>query len=463
MKAAIRIVLITLSIFLSSVSLNAQDYNLYFDLNSDTMRIDDVGKLHDLINSFNPKTNTIRIVGFADTTGNNKFNLDLSKRRAISIKDYIVKKGIAATSIKIDYKGETNDVSTDNFYNRRVEIYLMTKEKEIKTFTEFVNSMKPSRQNYKFQSYSDLRIEGKKGTVIKIPANSFMLQDGKPANGELQLVLTEYYDIKDFFSEKLTTISDGNLLSSGGMVNINAYKDGKELQLYKDAEIELAFPKSGENRFFTFYGERAKDGAMNWVLDKKLYERARKKAEDIYGATFSVTGDSLVVTDKKTARERNKRVNLNPITKTLVVLTEKDKVDIEKYYQEQEKINTARSKYYNILSSSKMRFINCDAYMRETSMVIVNYKVEIENEDLNILTAVLLLKKTNSIMTFSNITNKEMNLMARLPINQDIELLVMGMKDSTLFAYHNTIKLTANKIDKIELKKSDYKTIRKNL
>jgi outer membrane protein OmpA-like peptidoglycan-associated protein len=64
--------------------------------------------------------------------GDKNFNLHLSKKRAASVKDFLVNKGIESTLIETSAKGESepliNNESTEaNNSNRRVEFNVVTK------------------------------------------------------------------------------------------------------------------------------------------------------------------------------------------------------------------------------------------------------------------------------------------------------------------------------------------------
>ena len=69
----------------------------------------------------------IKIVGHTDSDGDDKSNLDLSKRRSISVKKELEEKfAIESGRIETDGKGESaplakNDLSVNKAKNRRVE------------------------------------------------------------------------------------------------------------------------------------------------------------------------------------------------------------------------------------------------------------------------------------------------------------------------------------------------------
>lgn len=70
---------------------------------------------------------SIKIVRDTDSDGDDKLNLDLSKRRAASVEDVLVKNfSIDGARIETDGKGEgspiaTNDSGVNQALNRRVE------------------------------------------------------------------------------------------------------------------------------------------------------------------------------------------------------------------------------------------------------------------------------------------------------------------------------------------------------
>jgi outer membrane protein OmpA-like peptidoglycan-associated protein len=70
--------------------------------------------------------------GHADNTGTAERNLQLSKNRANAVKDYLVKRGVRASSIQVYGLGAekpiaSNETPVGRAQNRRVEIEIVTK------------------------------------------------------------------------------------------------------------------------------------------------------------------------------------------------------------------------------------------------------------------------------------------------------------------------------------------------
>lgn len=90
----------------------------------------------------NPSIDNVTVAGYADRLGNDKYNQKLSERRANSVKEYLVGKGVAANRLNAEGRGESNPVVTcDNKRkadlikclepNRRVEVEQITIERRV--------------------------------------------------------------------------------------------------------------------------------------------------------------------------------------------------------------------------------------------------------------------------------------------------------------------------------------------
>jgi len=74
----------------------------------------------------------IKLVGHTDSTGPADYNMGLSERRAKSVMDYLISKGVSASRLTMEGKGETMPRATNatregRAMNRRVEAVLVSK------------------------------------------------------------------------------------------------------------------------------------------------------------------------------------------------------------------------------------------------------------------------------------------------------------------------------------------------
>lgn len=103
-------------------------YGIYFDSGKDVVKPESYGSVKEIAAVLNENADVkIKIVGHTDSDGNDALNLDLSKRRAAAVKNYLVKEfGIAPERLQTDGMGEqqpvaSNDKPENKAKNRRVE------------------------------------------------------------------------------------------------------------------------------------------------------------------------------------------------------------------------------------------------------------------------------------------------------------------------------------------------------
>lgn len=104
--------------------------SVLFDFDSDTLQQQAYPILGNVIAVANKNPNwTYALIGNTDSTGPAAYNMDLSKRRVITVQNYLINQGIPANHLSIDEKGErqpisTNDTAEGRAQNRRVEIHI---------------------------------------------------------------------------------------------------------------------------------------------------------------------------------------------------------------------------------------------------------------------------------------------------------------------------------------------------
>ena len=99
-----------------------------FDVNSANIKAESYGSLKEIANVLKESADVkVKIVGYTDSDGSDAANLDLSKRRAASVKTALAKEfGIDESRMQTDGMGESkpidkNDNPAGKANNRRVE------------------------------------------------------------------------------------------------------------------------------------------------------------------------------------------------------------------------------------------------------------------------------------------------------------------------------------------------------
>ena len=104
------------------------DSGLLFDFDSDQLREASKENLDNLAKSLSKFGDSkLLLVGHTDNKGTESYNLDLSRRRAAAVANYLSGRGVPAARMETTGRGETepiapNDTDADRQKNRRVEV-----------------------------------------------------------------------------------------------------------------------------------------------------------------------------------------------------------------------------------------------------------------------------------------------------------------------------------------------------
>ena len=101
---------------------------IFFENNSDKLKVASLSQLDELTKILNKYSEaTLTIEGHTDNVGADEYNMTLSQKRAESVKNYLVQKGISTDRLISVGMGETKPIATNNTTlgkskNRRVEL-----------------------------------------------------------------------------------------------------------------------------------------------------------------------------------------------------------------------------------------------------------------------------------------------------------------------------------------------------
>jgi outer membrane protein OmpA-like peptidoglycan-associated protein len=96
--------------------------NIYFDANSYALSSRAKNKLDAIANELQQnKEVKLNIIGHSDKTDNNEYNMEISHRRANSVKEYLQKQGVESSQLNALGMGLSQPISDDPNQNRRAE------------------------------------------------------------------------------------------------------------------------------------------------------------------------------------------------------------------------------------------------------------------------------------------------------------------------------------------------------
>lgn len=157
-------------------------------------------------------------------------------------------------------------------------------------------------QHYSLDPNNETLITGEKGTEILISSNDLVqLDDKSDPVGEVTFHLKEYYSKWDFINSNLScSTKDGEILESGGMINIKAFdEEGNQLKLKPGRSIQLNFDNEMENMML-FDGTHNRDSIIDWdlqnasIIIRDLPEKFKTENPNVIGHYVSKENDSII-------------------------------------------------------------------------------------------------------------------------------------------------------------------------
>lgn len=222
-------------------------------------------------------TCTIIIAGHTDDVGTPEANLALAEARANNIRQQLEQQGIATNQIKTMAWGASQPIASNvttsgKAQNRRVDIRItdayaaeMTQAERLqKKLHQLIDK---EGQEHLIDPSESTVILAKQGTIVRIPANAF----GGVAKGEkITIKVTEVFKKSDMILYNLGTISDGKPLETGGMIKVEAFANGKQLDLLPNKEIQLEVPTNDPQKKMQHFEAQTVNNNINWVNPKPL-------------------------------------------------------------------------------------------------------------------------------------------------------------------------------------------------
>jgi len=90
-----------------------ENIHLYFSFDKFELEKEAIIKMDDLMLN-RSKIEKIELFGHTDNKGSTEYNLTLSKKRVLSIQEYLIQQGINSDQIKVDFFGEASPFKTND-------------------------------------------------------------------------------------------------------------------------------------------------------------------------------------------------------------------------------------------------------------------------------------------------------------------------------------------------------------
>lgn len=385
----------------NSLAQNTVFESIYFDFDKSKLSTIEQLKLDAFIQSNinkERKVIDVNINGHTDSYGSNTYNIELSKKRATAVYYRILQLGIPESLVNYQGFGEQQliipkgDQITQK-ENRRVTVTLTLEAiKEIKaiktietqpeleatlTLSDLYQNTKKPYDAFTIRAGEVAFIDGK-NTRLQFMSDAFShLPKGTP----IEIRMTEYYDYSDMILANLTTEINGKMLSTNGMIYVEALVNGEPTNM--TGQAYAWFPESEFDDMQPYFGEEGEEG-VTWARLagninetenlQKYYTYLKKVGELDKSWSYTLKGRELSKWQKFRhivlfGRDYYQRA-ITDETKTVrdvESLYEPDTIDVYEAFNNFSNNEVYQNQMQNILdneilSINKLGWINCDRF-----------------------------------------------------------------------------------------------------
>jgi hypothetical protein len=376
---------------------------------------------------------SIIIQGYTDEKATEDYNLILSKNRATSVQQSVIKKLPVSlqNKVSIQWFGETIPAEKKSGYHyghRSVDIIILYETitiepaQSVENISVLMDKLATPPQYFTIDPKRDTVIYGREGTIIQIPADAFNIPENA-YNQTVEIILQESYTISDMLLNNLTTVSNNEQLETDGMLYVNAKVGSRLVKLKDDKSLRIMIPTKNPVAGMQFFrGAHDINGNMDWsltrdpltaiygiqinqLLNPSMFTKKAYKKNCPY-LFCGMRNDLGLITPKYTERKEYNRTDWKAyrayIDSMCLAYNVTSSYELKKLFTARA-IREAETNYY-IVEASGLGFMNCDRFLNlpddQKVLVRINQKQQ-EN-----ITAYMVFKSFKSILS-SNYADSE--------------------------------------------------------
>lgn len=318
-------------------------------------------------------------------------------------------------------------------------------------------SKKP--QHLTAPSNSETTVTGAKGTVIHVDPKRLETIDGSPLGDNIQIELLELTDNRSMLLNNTQTVSNGQILVTGGAYYLNMTSDGKQLKLKQGKGLEVEFPKLTENEMGLFLGEQDSLGQMNWVQAEENFEAKdlevpeKPKPKDTIQAEFLGDIDLILGYTEDQMKKPQKTSDMSDVEfEKLMKDYERKKAEIE-----------YKNKTYQAIEIMNFGWINCDRFLKDPSPK-TEIQLLINNDSLEGARLYAVFTDIKSVMTTSYYKGMSGTPSFRnIPSGRKLQIIAVAAKNKIPYVFEKIIETDKENQVQVDFVKTTLATIEQKM
>jgi hypothetical protein len=121
-------------------------------------------------------------------------------------------------------------------------------------------------QTFSINASTSNQFTGSNGVIVTVPANAFTYANGNPVTGTITMNLIEILDQSSMILMGMPTTSNGEILVSGGQINLTAMQGSTPVYL-TNGSVSVMVPTSNfDSQMALFEGIENSEGDVDWIL-----------------------------------------------------------------------------------------------------------------------------------------------------------------------------------------------------
>lgn len=286
-------------------------------------------------------------------------------------------------------------------------------------------------------------VTGAKGTIIHLDPSRLETVDGSPLGDNIQIELLEMTDNSNLLLNNAQTISNGEILVTGGAYYLNMTSNGKQLKMKDGMGLEVEFAKLSENEMELFLGERDSLGQMNWIRAEQQFE-SKNLEEPVKPEPKSTI--SKMYGDSDLDDLFYYMDNIEPDTLT--------QEEIEAYEKLVAEYKTA-SNTYKAMELLSFGWINCDRFWNDPSPK-TDIQLLVNKDSISGARIYAVFNDLNSVMTeyywwgMSDTASFD-----NIPIGKNLTIIALSAKNETPLFFETSINTSTDMLVNIEFNQTN--------
>lgn len=295
---------------------------------------------------------------------------------------------------------------------------------------------------------------GAKGTIIHVDPNRLETVDGSPLGDNIEIELLELTDISSIILNNAQTVSNGQILITGGAYYLNMTSDGNQLKMKQGKGLAVEFPQLTEDEMGLFLGERDSLGQLNWIPSEVIFnpkniddtEEHKKTIKEKVIEIEANAEDSYSVDSLADSRAAPKEVNKEDVSEEEY---QEYLIKVKEYQVLREEIEYQRQTYQAI-ELMNFGWINCDRFYNDPNPR-TNIQLIINNDSLQGARIFAVFMDIRSVMSEHYYKGrKETTYFRSIPEGKELTIIALSAKDKTPYVFETTINTKTDKKVQIE-------------